>query len=477
MGDDDDYSYPSAYGRQSSVNINSNFNDSDRKPLLSASVKQTDDHGHGHDGGSGAITAFFTMCTACAGAGILSLPLAVLKIGILAASVTIILFGAANTFTLRILADLTDDHRVSLEKKQFSYEQLVAEVLGQRWGNVSAGIILLTQFGSLVAYWVILLDLSVPIVIEHHWLRHISPDTLRAIVAFSLAIVIIYPLSFFKKIHSLAAVVVLAILSIVWTAGVVVYEGAETLKHHQSPISNTTGSIHHTNWEVQDWIATLPAIVFTFNCHQQLTPVYGFTAPASQGTVKYGILPGALIFCSSIYIITAIGGYLTFGDLTEGNVLKNFGDDTWQGASSKLLTALHVVLVYPVVLFPLLRALDSVFGSQSREGASKLRLVVEGVRNLVVVLATATLAVFLPNVQDVFGFVGGVLCSCSVFIFPCWMKLRSTHNKPGNTVSRVLAVLLLVVGWFLVGAAMYVSISSFTAKKCVPNKQTHHECT
>ena len=63
-------------------------------------------------------------------------------------------------------------------------------------------------------------------------------------------------------------------------------------------------------YSVADWIDTLPAIVFTFNCHQQLTPVYGFTIPKSRVLVRTVVLPGALLFCSCIYIFTAITGYL-----------------------------------------------------------------------------------------------------------------------------------------------------------------------
>lgn len=198
-------------------------------------------------------------------------------------------------------------------------------------------------------------------------------------------------------------------------------------------------------------------------------------------------------------MLTAVSGYVKFGDTTKGldpppaggirfldwtcygtgDILKNFDNTTltapWKANSSKLLMALHVVLVYPVVLFPLLRALDS---ELPKKCTSKGSMVGTGVRNLTVVLLTATLAIFLPNVQVVFGFVGGVLAAQSVFIFPCAMMLyklmytnaaveladtvginSATGVVPNRHVVFISCVTLLAFGIFLVGGSLYVSIT------------------
>lgn len=205
------------------------------------------------------------------------------------------------------------------------------------------------------------------------------------------------------------------------------------------------------------------------------------------------------MFCSVTYMLTAVSGYVKFGDTTKGldpppaggirfsdwtcygtgDILKNFDNTTltapWKANSSKLLMALHVVLVYPVVLFPLLRALDS---ELPKKCTSKGSMVGTGVRNLTVVLLTATLAIFLPNVQVVFGFVGGVLAAQSVFIFPCAMMLyklmytnaaveladtvginSATGVVPNRHVVFISCVTLLAFGIFLVGGSLYVSIT------------------
>ena len=99
------------------------------------------------------------------------------------------------------------------------------------------------------------------------------------------------------------------------------------------------------------------------------------------------VLPFSLMFCTCIYIITAVAGYVRFAGATKGDILLNFDADgkaSWQGDSSKLLMALHVVLAYPVVLFPALRAIDSEFpntcGGLNKGQTTFRSLVIEGTR-------------------------------------------------------------------------------------------------
>eukprot|EP00038_Savillea_parva_P008604 m.178025 g.178025 ORF g.178025 m.178025 type:complete len:473 (+) comp14463_c0_seq1:303-1721(+) len=425
-------------------------------------------HGHGS-----AFNAFFTMASACAGAGILSLPHAAMLIGVVPVIFTLVVFGIINSFTLWLLSSLTDIHRKDMDKTQFSYEQLVLCVLGPRVGQIFSGIIVLTQFGSLTAYWVILLDLSIPVMEQHHWLEGLSMHSLRTAVAYFLAGAVLFPLSFYEKIHDLWAVVVLAIASVVWTAGILVSEGVQA-----EQTGTDAGKLDHVSFAAINWVQTLPAIVFTYNCHQQLTPVYGWTRPDVRNLVRKYVMPASILFCSVTYMMTAVAGYVKFGDKTRGDILLNFNNRTlsaeWKSDSSKLLMALHVVLVYPVVLFPLLRALDS---ELPKTCTSEGSMVGTGIRNLFIVLMTATLAIFLPDVQVVFNFVGGVLAAQSVFIFPCVMMLytllraqksAAMMDQMGDahvdgTVTKTIVVVscwaLLGLGLFLVGSSVYTSVT------------------
>lgn len=73
------------------------INTVDEKDPLLPGEKSGGEEGHG---GGSAFNAFFTMASACAGAGILSLPMAASSIGVLPVVLTLVVFGGINSFTL-----------------------------------------------------------------------------------------------------------------------------------------------------------------------------------------------------------------------------------------------------------------------------------------------------------------------------------------------------------------------------------------
>ena len=76
------------------------------------------------------------------------------------------------------------------------------------------------------------------------------------------------------------------------------------------------------------------------------------------------------------------------------------------------------------------------------------------VRNLVLIMLTAALAVFLPKVDVVFGFLGGTTVVFVVFIFPAAMKLR-IQDPPPTLVERGMCAAMLLFGLFLLGSTVY----------------------
>ena len=70
---------------------------------------------------------------------------------------------------------------------------------------------------------------------------------------------------------------------------------------------------------------------FTFNCQQQLTPVYGKVASStSRALIRRRAFPAVVLFCGVVYALVAVAGYLQFGNDTKGDVLLNFGSSGWR---------------------------------------------------------------------------------------------------------------------------------------------------
>jgi hypothetical protein len=99
-------------------------------------------------------------------------------------------------------------------------------------------------------------DLSIPVMEDNHWLTEVPMQTVRAAIAYGLAVIVLFPLSFYEKIHDLWIVVVLAIASVVWTAGILMSEG-----YAAHADGSAAGELNHVGLTALDWIKTLPAIV------------------------------------------------------------------------------------------------------------------------------------------------------------------------------------------------------------------------
>jgi sodium-coupled neutral amino acid transporter 2 len=126
--------------------------------------------------------------------------------------------------------------------------------------------------------------------------------------------------------------------------------------------------------------------------------------------------------------MTSFFGFLLFGDATLDDVLANF--DTNLGIpygpllndAVRVSYAAHLMLVFPVVFFPLRLNLDGLFFPSSRP------LVQDNCRFALISIGLITLiflgANFIPSIWDAFQFTGATAAVCLGFIFPAAITLR-----------------------------------------------------
>lgn len=121
-------------------------------------------------------------------------------------------------------------------------------------------------------------------------------------------------------------------------------------------------------------------------------------------------------------------GFLLFGDATLDDVLANFDSDLGIPYSSLLNDAVrvsyagHLMLVFPIVFFPLRLNLDGLLFPSSRP------LVLDNLRFALVTIGLITIifigANFIPSIWDAFQFTGATAAVCLGFIFPAAITLR-----------------------------------------------------
>lgn len=126
--------------------------------------------------------------------------------------------------------------------------------------------------------------------------------------------------------------------------------------------------------------------------------------------------------------MTSIFGFLLFGDGTLDDVLANFDTNLGIPYSNILNDAVrvsyaaHLMLVFPVVFYPLRINLDGLLFSSSRpliQDNKRFALITIGLISLIFLGAN-----FIPSIWDAFQFTGATAAVCLGFIFPAAVTLR-----------------------------------------------------
>lgn len=136
----------------------------------------------------------------------------------------------------------------------------------------------------------------------------------------------------------------------------------------------------------------------------------------------------AVSLCSSVYVMTSVFGFLLFGDSTLDDVLANFSTDLGIPFGSLLNDAVrisyaaHLMLVFPIVFYPLRLNLDGLLFPSSRPLSSdNLRFASLSIGLISIVFLGAN---FIPSIWDAFQFTGATSAVCIGFIFPAAITLR-----------------------------------------------------
>ncbi|ONI31148.1 hypothetical protein PRUPE_1G295800 [Prunus persica] len=375
--------------------------------------------------GASFAGAVFNLSTTIIGAGIMALP-ATMKVLGLGVGIGMIIFVAILT-----QASVEMLLRFSKVGKVVSFGGVMGDAFGKAGKVVFQLCILVNNLGTLIVYTIIIGDVlsgTSSTGVHHagvlegwfgeHWWNG------RTFVLLVTTIFVFAPLASLKRIDSLrytsALAVALAVVFLVITAGIVVikfFYGGISMPRFLPNVSNIAS--------VWNLFTVVPVLVTAFICHFN---VHTIGNELEDSSLIQPIVQTSLALCSSVYILTSLFGFLLFGDSTHDDVLANF--DTNLGIPYSYLLndivrisyALHLMLVFPVIFYPLRLNLDDLVFPSSRPLVSdNCRFALSTIGLISVVFVGAN---FIPSIWDVFQFSGATATVCIGFIFPAAIALR-----------------------------------------------------
>jgi len=199
----------------------------------------------------------------------------------------------------------------------------------------------------------------------------------------TVAILLIIPLAFMRKLDSMRHTSFISLLAIVYLLFIVVYyyfvpfNTTNDLTESQLKLrkrninSEINSSYPQENPKIEyfiismDYFRNLPIFVFAFTCHQNILSVYNEMKDNRQKNVNK-VITSSIGFGMILYWIVGICGYLTFGNKTESNVISMYPSTSNIILFGQLSMVIMVMLSYPLQMFPCRLSLDKVFYNLKR---------------------------------------------------------------------------------------------------------------
>ncbi|KAL2340473.1 hypothetical protein Fmac_008413 [Flemingia macrophylla] len=439
-------------------------------PLLGSG--KSNEEGEKSKSNASVTGSVFNLSTTIIGAGIMALPAAIKVVGAAVGVGAVVLLAFLTHTSLEILL------RFSRAAKASSYAQLMGSAFGACGTILFRLSLLLNNTGILVVYVIIIGDVlsgtSSGDGVHHFgvlqgWFGQCW-WTSRAFVALLTTLLVFAPLAFFKRIDSLrhtsALAVALAIVFLLITAGITfikLFNGSITSPRLLPNITDVTS--------IWNLFTAVPVFVTAFVCHYN---VHTINNELGDPSLMQPVIRASLVLCSSIYILTALFGFVLFGESTLDDVLANFDTDLGIPYSSllndivRISYALHLMLVFPVIFFSLRFTLDDLIGPSAMSLDSdmcRFVMITTGLISLIYLAAN-----FIPSIWDAFQFTGATATVCLGFIFPAAIALRDPHGIATKT-DKILSILMIFLAVLSNIVAIYSNVNAVFRKHVACEQQ------
>ncbi|XP_059373301.1 probable sodium-coupled neutral amino acid transporter 6 isoform X1 [Carassius carassius] len=407
--------------------------------------------------GASFWSSAFNLMNAIMGSGILGLSYAMANTGIIGFSILLLVVSSLAAYSVHLLLLLCDKTGVN------SYEALGERAFNRPGKIVVACTILIQNIGAMSTYLFILKS-EMPAAVTGFMSTETSGKWFEDGVALLILVtlIVVLPLALLPKIGFLGYTSSLAFFFMLFFTVVVMVKKWSI--PCPLPVNATVNlSLNTSECTPQMFVFSLksayavPTMAFSFLCHTAVLPIYcELHRPTKQ---RMQNVANVSIFLSFVvYLISALFGYLTFYTHVDSELLKGY--DTYLPRdvvviSVRLAILLAVLLTVPLIHFPARKAVLMLC-----RGDREFSWLSHVLSCFFILTFVLLLAIFVPDIRNVFGVVGSTTSTCLLFVYPGMFYLRIS-SEPVRSLSSAGAVLLMVIGLFVGVLSLCVIIVSW----------------
>ncbi|KNC51166.1 solute carrier family 38 member 5 [Thecamonas trahens ATCC 50062] len=334
-----------------------------------------------------------------------------------------------------------------------TYEDLGRVAFGERGVKVTQIVEVLNTFGVLIAYQVIIADQSD---ILKRWLSddfillrwHSKLFLLVAVVA------VIMPVSMARTMKFLAIPSMLSLLAIGITGVAIIVRGIEHAGSATKSSQIPSCSVEFFKFETNLLLA-LPIVTLAFTSHINYLHTTDALKRPTPGRVAL-VSHTSMILSAVFYIAVGILGYSTFCDSTPSDILVGYSpsDDLIQ--VSRVLMIISFMFSYPLLCFPCRNAVTQIlFKGKPFSWPRHISI------TLIIVVLTYLVAISVPNLGVVVGFIGSITATALSLTLPTAYYLKIADG-PITSADKLPALAVLILGTSFGIAATAASIYNIT---------------
>ena len=266
----------------------------------------------------------------------------------------------------------------------------------------------------------------------------------------------------------------------------------ETVNKYNLPTPEYFNSTHlngetvsHSYFNIREFPTSFAAITLSFGGHAVFPSIEKHMQDPNLNFNK--TFNTSYVLLLIVYLIAAIFGYLTFGDITYSPILCNFPRDTSTAlgaitATTKLMIAFHVMSAYPILMNVVCTELEQTLEIENDNETNNNNNNNNNGKNdckktfarfclrLSLVGLTSFIAIMVPYFPDVMSLVGAMCLTMIVFILPVIFsfKLRGQNMTFLEKFWGICIVCCGSVGGFIGTIQAFQSIALKLASSAPP---------
>ncbi|KAI9648985.1 hypothetical protein NHQ30_001551 [Ciborinia camelliae] len=294
------------------------------------------------------ISSNVNLLNTIVGAGTLAMPLAMSHLGILPGTFVIVWSGLMSAFGLYLQSRCAR----YLDRGTASFFAL-SQITYPNAAVIFDAAIAIKCFGVGVSYLIIIGDLMPGVATGFYPGAESMPILMDRKFWVTIFMFVVIPISYLRRLDSLKYTSIVALVSIGYLVILVVYHFVK------GDTMADRGPIRGVEWAgIVPALQSFPVIVFAYTCHQNMFSILNEIKDNSPKRTA-GVVAASIGTASSIYVLVAITGYLSFGNAVKGNIVGMYIPST----ASTIAKAAIVILVmfsYPLQVHPCRASVDAV---------------------------------------------------------------------------------------------------------------------